>query len=99
MAIQKVVTEEIASAAAGIAQANEQLSAEVNNLRSMASNLLGSWNSGAGAAAQTVFHQVIQGDTARSAVLDNYAAMLRDVVNPSYTNAEEANTKLADLFL
>jgi hypothetical protein len=31
--------------------------------------------------------------------MENYVAFLRNVVNPGYTSAEEANTSLADQFL
>lgn len=99
MALQKVVTEEIAAAAGTLTQINNQLNNEVDNLQRIGSNLLSSWESAAGSAAQTTLCQLLKGNEARSAVLDNYINMLQQVVNPSYTSAEETNTKLSDMFL
>lgn len=98
MALQKVNTDSIAAAAAAIRSTDAGLTAGVEQLRTMCTNLLGSWESSAGSTAQSVFLDISRGDEARSAVLQNYAAMLTEVVNPGAETAENTNTKLADLF-
>ena len=98
MALLKVNTETIAATAAAIRTGDEGLSSGVEQLRTMCTNLLGSWESSAGSAAQSGLLEILQGDVARSAVLQNYAAMLSEVVNPGAETAENTNTKLADLF-
>lgn len=99
MSIQKVNTEGIAAAAARISAHNNTINQAFARVTAQSNNMACSWNSPAGDAALETFHKLIQGNESRSAVLQNHAATLHQVVAPGYDTTEKHNTKLADLFL
>lgn len=59
---------------------------------------LNSWKGSAGEKALTKLYELLEGNTTRSAVLENYINMLEHQINPGYIEAEKVNTKLADMF-
>ena len=99
MSIHKVNTENISAAAAKISVGNNTINQAFAQVISQGNNMALSWNSRAGDAALDTFHKLIKGSEARSAVLQNHAATLQQVVVPGYDASEKQNTKLADLFL
>lgn len=98
MAIQKVNTEAVAAAAAAITSANNHINAAFDAVRSAGSDLQTQWNSRAGSAAQDLIYRLFKGNDSRSAILQNYANTLQQVVTPGYVQSETTNAKLADLF-
>lgn len=99
MAIQKVDTEAIALAASAIATAGANVTTEFQNVRNAGNTMISNWNSKAGTAAQTLMYELFAGSEAQASVLQNYANVLQQVVNPGYVESETANTTLADQFL
>lgn len=99
MALQKVNTEAINQMAAAIADANANLNDAVSDLYTDGKNMDANWDSKAGSAAVTLMYDLFKGNEARSVVLENYVAFLRQYVTQGYTAAEDQNTKLADQFL
>lgn len=99
MAIQKVNTENIAAAATQIKVADNRINGSFDKVVSTGKNMGRTWNGKAGVAADELMYRLFQGNESRSAVLQNYAATLQQVVAPGYDQGETKNTKLADLFL
>lgn len=99
MALQKVNTEAIASMATDIANANQKMNEAFSRVEIDGKNMDTRWNSKAGTQAATIMYNLFKGNEARSAVLENYVTFLQQFINPSYTAAEEQNTKLSDQFL
>lgn len=99
MSIHKVNTEGIVAAASKISACDSTINQAFAKVVSQSNNMACSWNSPAGDAALDTFHKLIKGSEARSAVLQNHAATLQQVVVPGYDASEKQNTKLADLFL
>ena len=99
MSIQKVNTEAISAAATQISSVNTAINQAFEPIISKKNSLESSWNSPAGDAAITLLNQVLQGNEARSAVMQNFATILQQVVSPGYDQGETQNTKLSDLFL
>lgn len=99
MSIHKVNTEGVATAAAKIFSSNNTINQAFAQVKTQGNIMACSWNSRAGAVALDTFYNLIQGNESRSAVLQNHAATLQQVVIPGYEASESLNTKLADLFL
>lgn len=99
MSIQKVNTEAIAAAASAVNAANARINSEFDRVRSAGTAMDNAWNSRAGNAARDLMYELFKGNESRSAVLQNYANTLHQVVTPGYDSSESENTKLADLFL
>ena len=99
MKSQKVNTVAIETMAGAISTANNNINQSFENLKTKGREMDNAWNSGAGSKAVTMMHDLFKGNEARSTVMENYVVFLRNVVNPGYNSAEEANTSLADQFL
>ena len=99
MPMQKVNTDAIAATASRISAANSAMNSAFDPVVSGKRTLDSSWNSAAGDTAKELLDQLLQGNAARSAVLQNFASTLQQVVTPGYDQGETQNTKLADLFL
>lgn len=99
MSIHKVNTDGIIAAATKITLADDAMSSAFEQVVTQGRNMANSWHSTAGDAASNLFEKLIQGNTSRSAVLQNHAATLQQVVAPGYVQSEKNNKKLADLFL
>ena len=98
MAKQVVNTDRISTAANKLRSVNTTINSAFGTLRSKAQQIDNSWRGRAGEAARTTMYQLFRYNDARSTVLQNYISMLQQQVNPSYTNTETVNTKLADKF-
>lgn len=98
MSIHKVNSDAITAAAARIRESDALISDAFERTVEKGRAMDGSWNSRAGSAAMTILNRLIQGNEARSAVLQSHAATLDQVVAPGYIEAERVNTKLSDLF-
>lgn len=99
MYIHKINTDGISAAASSIALADDNINNAFSAVVTQGNMLETSWHSTAGDTALKLFDELVQGNNARSSVMQSYVSMLRLVVAPNYDNAETANTKLADLFL
>ncbi|MBQ7015851.1 MAG: hypothetical protein IJN10_02680 [Firmicutes bacterium] len=99
MAIQKVNTDGILSAASSLSLCNANMNDAFAVLRSAGHTMENSWNSRAGSAAASLMYQLFNGNEARSAVLQNYVNLLQQAVAPGYVESESVNTKLSDQFL
>ena len=99
MSVQKVDTEGIAAAANAISTADANINNAFEQVRKIGMKMDESWNSSAGTIAETTLQQLITNNDARSTVLQNYVNILNQLVNPSYIEAENVNTKLSDMFL
>lgn len=99
MSIHKINTDGITAAAAKITQVDNNLNTAFKSVVTQGRNMENTWNSKAGDAAIQLFEKLLQGNTSRSAVLQNHASTLRQVVAPNYVQSETNNKKLADLFL
>ena len=98
MTRQEIDTEKVASASNKIKTANNAINTEFRALQNKAKQLDNNWDSAAGETARTAMYQLFKNSEARSAVLENYADTLEQLINPNYIHAENANTKLADQF-
>lgn len=99
MSIHKINTDGITVAATKIIQADDNINTAFKAVVTHGRNLENTWNSKAGTIASQLFDKLLQGNTSRSAVLQNHASTLQQVVAPNYVQSETTNKKLADLFL
>ena len=97
MTTQSINTPRVADAANRLNNTNNAINSRFNNLATFMLRLE-NWQSPGGSAANTVRGTLPRINEARSTVLQNYATLLMQQVNPNYQAAEEANTSLADKF-
>jgi len=98
MAKQVVNTNRITSSANRLRAVNNNINSEFTTLKNKAKQLDTNWKSVAGETARTTMYQLFNNSEIRSKVLQNYINILEQQINPGYTGAETANTKLADKF-
>jgi len=94
---QVVKTQGISAASSRIRTSNNNINSAFDTLRSRMLQLE-NWRGAAGTVAQTTMHQLFNGNNSRSAVLQNYANMLEQQINPGYVATEATNRSLADNF-
>ena len=99
MSIHKVNTDGITTAATKITLADSAINLAFDQVTIQGRSMEYSWHSPAGDVALELFDKLLQGNSSRSAVLQNHAATLQQVVAPGYVQSEKNNMKLADLFL
>lgn len=99
MAVQKVNTEGIGITVSTLTSTNSNINIAFENMKKTCSNIEGTWNSRAGDKAVNQMYQIFKGNEARSSVMQNYIALLQQIVTPGYIQGENENSKLADMFL
>ena len=97
--MQKVNTESISAMANAISSTNTTLNSEFYNVQTAGNTMGANWNSDAGSLAISKMYQLFRGNEERSAVMENHANFLRNLVVTNYNASETENTKLSDLFL
>ena len=95
---QTIDTARVAASANKLRAVNSNINRQFQSFRGIARRIEGNWNSRAGSTAVTQLYQLLQGNQARSDILQNYINMLAQQVDPGYEGAEAANTSLADQF-
>lgn len=98
MTKQTVNTEGIASAAGKLRGINSNITFVFGTLKTTAKLLDDDWKGSAGESARTFMYEIFKGNEAREAVLQSYADMLEQKINPEYIETETANKSLADKF-
>lgn len=98
MSEQSINLENVSIAISGLRTANENINNAFRAVETAAKRLDSNWNSRAGSLANTSMYQLLENNTARSTILQNYVNLLEQQVNPGYRSAEETNIKLADQF-
>lgn len=99
MSMQKVNTESISAMANAISTTNTTLNSEFYTVQTAGNTMDANWNSDAGGLAISKMYQLFRGNEERSAVMENHANFLRNLVVTNYNASETENTKLSDLFL
>jgi len=97
MESQFVDTHGISIAADRIRIANTNINSRFQTMRSSMARL-SNWIGSAGSVAQSARNQLLEHNTPRSDILQNYVNLLNRQVNPGYVSAENTNTSLADKF-
>jgi len=98
MARQSIDTDRVMIVASKLSTTNSTINGKFQSLQSATRRLEVDWKSNAGSLAHTTMYQLFGYSEARFNVLQNYKNMLEQQVNPSYIDAEDINTKLADKF-
>lgn len=93
-----VNSEGISDTASELKTRNNNISSAFETLKKSSHRLESSWKSRAGNEACSKMQQMFQIGESRELVLNNYAVLLEQQVNPGYINAENVNTSLADYF-
>ncbi|SDM85065.1 WXG100 family type VII secretion target [Bacillus sp. OK048] len=95
----KVDTGRVAAAAKNIANYNNRIKDDFSSVESAIRALNSVWDGTAAEHAMDSFYKIKSTfHEPRYTVVDNYVKFLQQQVDPGYTQAEKANTTLADLF-
>lgn len=98
MTEQTVNTKGIETAAGNLSNVNSNISNEFGSMKSSAKKLDTDWTGEAGEAARTFMYDIFKINEAREEVLESYITLLRQKVNPDYTETESTNKRQADYF-
>lgn len=98
MSRQVVNTDKISVSVNKLHIVDSNINEEFETLERKAKQLDNNWKSIAGDTAGTRMYRIFKNNEMRSAVLQNYINMLKDQINPNYTNTESTNVRLADKF-